>query len=80
MRNDRLLESDDTGKDYLFGANLGDQVLPHLFADGNHFVFTLAESSDGLGTFRSGHAHPSIIYSNAPSIRPDAQMVRITVM
>ena len=65
LRNDCVLETDDARKDYLFGAYLGDQVVPHLFANGDNLVFALAESSDGLGTFRSGHAHPSIIYSNA---------------
>ena len=55
------MSSDDAGEDELLGADLGDQVVPHLLADGKYFVVALAESSDGLGPFCLGHAQPSII-------------------
>ena len=58
--DDRLLEPDDSGEHDLFGSYFGDQVLPQLLTDGKDFIVALAERSDGLGTFRLGHAHSSI--------------------
>ena len=46
---DRSLEADDAGEEFLSGLDLSDQVLAHLFLDGEDAVLTLSELGDGRG-------------------------------
>ena len=55
LGDDGLLEADDAGKDWLFGADLGNQVAADFLAHGDGLVAAVAEFAEGGGQRVGGH-------------------------